>query len=679
VTDARRIPDAIAEILALPRSAEEPPLAQVITHLRAAPWLLVLDNLEHLVEEGALLVRHLLEQVPSLVCLTTSRQRLGIAGEQEFALLPLPTPRSGVQAFRRSGVQGRQRQPDSDSVGPERLNAERLNALLRFPSIQLFVDRARAVRSDFALTEGNGAAVAALCDRLEGLPLAIELAAARVGVLAPEEMLAQLQSRFAFLVSRQRDLPLRHQSLRAAIDSSYRLLPPDLQRCFARLSVFQGGWTLEAAAAVASGSQVVRYSGIQEAGADTLHPEHLNTRTPEHLNTTLDALQQLRECSLVLAEEGPEGTRYRLLETLREYAWGLLAASDELAVARKAHYNWYLQFARQVAASGVRSERLETEIENVRAALAWCQEEAATDPDGPAAAAGLRLVATTWWLWHPRGRFAEGLHWLESTLERGRHLPPGVRAPALSQAAHLCTALGDRDRSRSFLQAARGEYEAVLAIARREGDPRAVAETALSLSEVVFTLDDLDAGERFGAEARQIFEELQEPFGLANALQWLAEAALRRRDRESARSLLEERLAIYWKLGAPGLLVHALGGLGHLERDEGNYARAGALYRESLLLRRELDLLLALAQSLEDLAGLASRQQQPERALRLLGAEEAFCETLGARPPVAILAEYERALAVSRAALGEAAFAAAWAQGRAMSLGQAVDYALGEE
>jgi non-specific serine/threonine protein kinase len=348
---------------------------------------------------------------------------------------------------------------------------------------------------------------------------------------------------------------------------------------------------------------------------------------------------------------------------------------------RRRHHDWYLQLALRLkaASSGAEEEtRLEPEVDNVRAALAWCLEEAERHAGSDGAAAGLRLVGASWYLWHSRGRFAEGLHWLEGALERGHDLPPGVRALPLYQAAHLCSARGERERSRSFLQAARREFEAVLAIVRCEGNLRAVAETALSLSDVTFALDDLGASELYGAEARQLFEELQEPVGLLTALQWLAAVAMRRQDRPAARVLLEERLEVSQKLGSPGLLIHALGALGHLERDEGNYARAGALYRESLLLRRELGALLALAQSLEDLAGLASRQQQPERAIRLLGAAEAYCETFGARPPVADLQEYERTVSEARAALGEAAFAAAWAEGRAMSLQRAIEYALGE-
>jgi len=200
-----------------------------------------------------------------------------------------------------------------------------------------------------------------------------------------------------------------------------------------------------------------------------------------------------------------------------------------------------------------------------------------------------------------------------------------------------------------------------------------------SLAEVAAEVLDLDAAWAYCVEARQLYEELGEPVGITRSLEWMAAVAMGRDDRLTARALLEERLAICRQLGERDWLVHALGGLGHVERDEGNYPRARALYRESLLLRREIGDRFALAQSREDIAGMAAREHHAERAIRLLGAGEAFCETLGARPPVAVPQEYQQTVAEGRAALGEAAFAAAWGEGRAMSLDQAVAYALGEQ
>jgi tetratricopeptide (TPR) repeat protein len=191
-------------------------------------------------------------------------------------------------------------------------------------------------------------------------------------------------------------------------------------------------------------------------------------------------------------------------------------------------------------------------------------------------------------------------------------------------------------------------------------------------------MGDQEATWTYALEARRLMEEVENPSGLARALEALAGVALARGDPSTARPLLEERLAICRRLGTPSLLIHALGGMGHVERDEGSYERARAYYQETLALRREVGDKYALAQSLEDLAVLAGRQQQAVTAVRLLGAGEAYCETLGARPPVCVAAEYERAVAEARAALDEAAFAAAWAEGRAMTLDEAVDYALGQ-
>ena len=263
ITDPRLLADTILDSLRLVRSPQQEPLEQVIEALSRQPSLLILDNFEQMVEGGAALVQTLLSRVPTLTVLVTSRQLLGLAGEEEFVVPPLLTPNGGETAAQ----------------------------LSLYDSVQLFVDRAQAAMPHFQVTSGNAPAVAELCHRLEGLPLAIELAAARALVLTPAQMLKQLEQRFGFLVSRKRDATERHKTLEAAIEWSYRLLTPELQRFFARLSVFRGGWTAEAAEAV-----------CEEPLA-------------------LDYLAQLRECSLVLAEETRGGRmRFRMLESLREYA-----------------------------------------------------------------------------------------------------------------------------------------------------------------------------------------------------------------------------------------------------------------------------------------------------------------------------------------------------------------------
>jgi non-specific serine/threonine protein kinase len=656
--DPSRIPEAILDAVGLPASPEMAPLDQVVAFLERQPCLLLLDNYEHLVERGGAVVRRLLERTPALTCLVTSRRRLDLDGEREFPVRPLPVPERLLlppEDQRQPRPVGRRSPAEEPTALPE--------WLVQCPSIQLLVDRAQAVAPDFQVTPGTAGAVAELCRRLEGVPLALELAAARVSVMTPAHIVARLDHCLDLLVRQRRDVSPRHRSLRATLDWSYQLLAPELRRFLARLSVFRGGWTLEA--------------------AEVICEEPL----------ALDYLEQLRECSLILAEpEGGDpalampGMRYRMLETLREYGWEQLEAAGELPAVRSRHRDWYLQLAEQADAAASQPElmpkgwvtRLEAELDNLRAALAWCQEEAEANPAGNGAEAGLRLAGSLAWLWYSRGYLTEGLHWLEGMLTRGSHLPAAVRAPALYRAAQLAGGRGDPERSRMFLQAARREYEQLLTLARREGNRSDVAHTLQAIAFVATQEEDLEAAWSYCVEARQLFAELGEPVGLARTLGWMAGIPLERGDLRAARPLLEERLAICRKLGDPGLLVHALGGMGHLERDEGDYARAQALYRESLLLRRELGALFALAQSLEDLAVLAGRQGEAERAIRLLGAAEAFCETLGAHPPVAIRAEYERTVRQGRAVLGEAVFAATWAEGRSMSLEQAIDYALEE-
>jgi non-specific serine/threonine protein kinase len=606
----------------------------------------------------AAVVQMLLQRCPGLRVLATSRQRLGLPGEVAWRVPSLPAP------------EPKQLPLEAD---------EAVTVALGFAAVRLFVDRAAAVRPGFRLTSGaEAAAVGQICRRLDGIPLAIELAAARARVLTPGQIAARLDDRFRLLTGGARGALPRHQTLRALIDWSYDQLSAAEAALLRRLSVFAGGWTLEAAEAVCGdrGLQIAdRRLQIGEDPSDT--PQSAICK-----EEVLDLLDSLVDRSLVLVDEVAEGLRYRMLETVRAYAGEKLTASGEVTAVRNRHRDWCLQLAEQrdVAVHGRQYSawlaRLEVELDNLRAALAWCQEQADSQPGSDAAAAGLRLADALFPFWTNRGYLAEGWQWLEGALARGGQLPAALRVPALIRAEHLAYSRGDRDRSVTFRQAARLDSQEALALARREGDRAAVARALLSLAEATAKDGDLDAAWSFCLEARPLFEDLGEVVGLAGTLEWLASIASRRGDRQAARALLEERLATCRAVGESELLIHALGGMGHLERDEGDYTRARALYHESLLLRRKLGHQLALAQSLEDLAALAGRERQWERAVRLLGAAEAFCETLGVRPPVAVIPEYERTVAEGGAALGEAAFAAAWAEGRALSLDQAIEYEL---
>jgi non-specific serine/threonine protein kinase len=502
------------------------------------------------------------------------------------------------------------------------------------------------------------------------------------------QIAARLDDRFKLLTRGARGALPRHQTLRALIDWSYDSLPEEAAALLRRLSVFSGGWTLEAAEAVCkavdSGWWLVDRSGN---GNDTDQgvPVGVGPTTSHYPPSTdvLDLLDGLVDRSLVLVDAVAEGLRYRLLETVREYARQKLDHSGELAAVRNQHRDWYLQLAEQVEAAASASERtagltrLEAERDNLRMALTWCQEAADADPPSDVAEMGLRLAMALGIFWYTRGHLQEGLQWLEGALARGLAVPAEMRAIAYLKTAPLAFLCGHRDRSQSLVRQARQAQEEVLARARAAGEPHEIAKAILILAEMAAEMKDLDAAGPRGLEARERMAALGEQEGLARALRIVGEAAIAGGDTLTGRAVFEERLAVCRQLDESTFLVHALGALGHVVRDEGDYALARSLYIESLALRRKHNHRIAIAQSLEDLAALARREQQPGQAIRLLGAATAFCETLDAQPPVAIRAEYEHTMAEGRAALGEAAFAAAWAEGRAMSLDEAIEYALG--
>jgi predicted ATPase/DNA-binding SARP family transcriptional activator len=715
--EAGRLPDAVVSALGLPRTPEEEPLEQAVVSLSRQPSLLVFDSFEHLLPEGALFMRTLLSRAPTLTAMVTSRQRLNLSGEREFVTQPLPTPHAAT-GRRADGATGREDGSSLSALSPPLPVSP--SALLEYPSVQLFLDRAQAVRPDFQVTRNNAAAVAELCRRLEGLPLALELAAARSSVLTPPQLLEQLTRRFEVLVSRQRDMPTRHRSLHAAIEWSYHLLSPELQRCFARLSVFRGGWTLEAADAVCG-----------------------NEKAPTTPFNVLDALAELRECSLVLAEEEGTGMRYRMLETLREFAFEQLSLEERAQVARQ-HAEYYLLLAEH----GKREdpdpdqepwlERIERERLNLQVALGW----SLADESG--AETALRLVAALRGFWenHP----TEGREWVAAALAAQGDQPAARRAEALHVAGRLalmqndllpgraaleeCLALqrasGNRAGMATLLHtlgqcvSALGEYEearALLeeaaAIRRELGDGPGTAWTLGSLAWMLQSQGDLEQARRCLEESLAIARECGVRLATAQVLHglgWIramqgdrtaAESYLkescavaseltgrpdpapvtygmrrhawRETDEETARYLLEANLAFWRALGNPWEVIHALGALGHLARQQGDYAGCAAFYRESLAPRQERGDRFTIAQSLEDFAGLAARQGEHQRAARLLGAADALCARLGRSLPVAWPDEYRRTMASAREALGEEAFAAARSAGRVMSLQEAID------
>jgi predicted ATPase/DNA-binding SARP family transcriptional activator len=735
IADAALIPNAVADALGLPRLPQLTPEEQVIEALNRQPALLILDNFEHLLEDdaGRQFVGRLLSGVPRLRCLVTSRHRLELAGEQEFPIAPLSTPEAGMgvrgSRLGESPLPSPQAPPSPPGVGASPA------LLLTYASVQLFVDRAQVARPDFQVTTRNAPHVAALCARLEGLPLAIELAAARSQALTPYQMLSQVSRRFDFLVSRHRDQEARHATLRAVVDWSYRLLSSELQRFFRQLSVFRGGWTLEAAGAV-SGEAL-----------------------------TLDWLEELRDGSLLVTEETGSGMRFRMLETMREYASEQMSVEEASGLARR-HAEYYTALAEEAAANIESPEaaawydQLEREHDNLRAALHFSMEAkgesveaGATQASFPHSSAdacevALRLTVALMHFWTVRGHVSEGRRWFAAALSLpGAQARTTARADALNGAGELASAQSDYTQARAFYTeclairreigdregianvltnlgrvandqvdyvSARALHAECLAILREIGDrkgtafslvrlglvaleqgdyvsARALCEESLSIRReigdqqgIAYSLNNLgDVAYRQGdyAEAQALYEQslallrgIGHWRGIASSLSRLGNAVREQGDYSSARALYEECQAILREIGARRGIASSLGQLGLVALKQGDYVSARALYEERLSISRESGDRRGIAEAIEAFAALTVRQ--PVKATRLLGATEALREIIGIPLSPNQRVAYDRTVATLRAALDEAAFAEAWQAGRAMTMEQAIGNAL---
>jgi predicted ATPase len=679
LSDPRLIAGAVRDALRLPRSPGVEPLEQVVGAL--SQWerhgirsLMVLDNFEQLAAGGALVALTLLKRVPSLTCLVTSRRRLNVAGEREFPVLPLPTP--------------------TGSPSPE--------PLMQYASVQLFVDRAQMARPDFQVTARNASSIAELGRRLEGIPLAIELAAARMQVFSPSQMIARLTRRFDLLTQRRVDTTARHRSLWAAMEWSYDLLSPELQRFFARLSVFRSGWSVEAAAAILDFGLP-----ILDSGADTATIQNPKSKIQ---NEVLDYLAQLRSHSLVLAEEGEPEMRYRMLETLREFGAEQLTAEERSALSQR-HAYYFLSLAEEAKPhleapeQKMWLERLETEHDNLRAALQWCVDYGEGEK-------GMRMGGSLWHLWSEHGHLSEGREWLAKLVALpGAEARTEARAHALNGAGILAYRQGD-------FTAARVYFEEALAIRREREDQRGVGGVLNNLANVVSAQGDQMTAQRLYEQALHICHALGRRDGEAVNLYNLGRVIYEQGDYATARTLHEQALAINRELGNRAWEAYDLMGLGVVAWHQGDYTTAWALCQqglalfrefgnrwgiaqalrrlgmvscrqgdttsarsslnESLTLYRELGDKRGIASVLEGMAELALFVGNGRRAVLLWGAAESLREAIGAPQPPCDRPDYERHVVAARAALGGKTFAATWAQGRALTLEQAIADALGE-
>ena len=619
LSDPSLVPKAVASALDVPEQPGQGLTETLVGFLRGKSVLIILDNCEHLVAACADLTTALLRACPNLRILATSRETLGVTGETTWRVPSLSVP------------------------DPQRLPP--LDRFTEYEAVRLFIDRAVASAPQFAVTSGNAPAVAQVCHRLDGIPLAIELAAARVKVMAVEQIAARLDDRFRLLTGGSRTALPRQQTLRAGMDWSYDLLGPRERAVLRRLSVFAGGWTLEAAESVCGGAGV-------------------------EVTSILDVLTSLVDKSLVVAETQQGEARYRFLETIRQYAHDRLVEAGEEADVRAHHRNWYLALAEQ-AEPEVRGPaqvmwlgRLERDHDNLRAALQWSLE---SDPKD-----GLRLAGALWWFWYVRGHFVEGRRWLETLLNSTSDAPDYLRALALHSNGYLAFQ-GQSDYAAGRLLC--GES---LTMWRKVGDKHGIALALNSLGLLASEDGDQATAYALLEESLTVRRELGDRGAVGVSLMNLGLVARRRGDLAAARTLYEESLAMFRELQHAhriAMVLHNLGLVAHLQGDQVLHRSLSA---ECLTIRRALDDKPGIAWSLDSFSAIARAQGQARRAARLLGAADALREAIGHTLSPAYLASHAPGVTRVRSELGDEVFGVAWAEGRAMTLEQAIEYALAE-
>ncbi len=701
LTEPKMVEHSIAQALEVTESANRPLRDSLVEALRDKHTLLVLDNFEHLLP-AATLVAELLASCPQLKVLATSRAPLNLRGEHEHAVPPMSVP-------------GRDAPPEPDD-------------LVQYEAVALFVERALEVYPHFALTRENARLVAEICRKLEGLPLAIELAAARIKALTPEIILSRLDRRLKLLVGGKSDLPPRQQALETAIAWSYNLLDHNEKAIFRGLSVFAGGWSLQAA------EEVLRQ---EEPGTGSI----------------LESMISLLNKSLLVRTEA-QGTenelRFEMLETIREYARERLQESGEREALEREHAFYYMSLAEEAEPHLIGTKqvewlsRLEKEHDNFRAALRWAREERAGEAAKEASEIGLRIVGAMWQLWQVRSYQTEGKEQLTQALAVARSLPALHQTSTESQEQQT-----DLGRSKSWqgymakalyaagrtafqeddYPSAHSLFEQSLAIQQEVTDKRGIVYSLNSLGVVAQTVGDYVTARSLYEKALAICRTIDEKSQFTYSLQGLGRLALLRGDYSAALVLLEESLVIArqegdkrgiaWSLYLLGLMAQlqenntaartlfeesllvvreigyrvgiaqTLGNLGSVACSHGDYSTASALYRESLLIRQEASDRYGIAICLIGLGGIAIRrairpehsegtreQEEGGKGVMLLGAGEALMETIGAQLVWDEGRVYERGVATAREMLDEAAFARAWAEGRAMSMEQAITLAL---
>jgi predicted ATPase/DNA-binding CsgD family transcriptional regulator len=717
IRDADLVVPSIAQSLEVRDVGGSPLFDALVATLKDRHLLLLLDNFEQ-VEGAAPAVADLLAACPAVKVLVTSRVSLEVYGEREYPLSPLPLPL-----------------PTVDESDTRQLSA--------YAAVRLFVERAVEVRPGFALTPENAPEVVEICRRLDGLPLAIELAAARVKVLTAKALLDRLTNRLQVLTSGDRDLPARLQTMRDAIAWSHDLLTETERALFRRLAAFAGGFTLEAAEAVAS--RAVEESSSREAGA-------VNSSTPRLLDSStsvLDGIADLVDESLVRQFEGPEGeTRFDMFQTIHEFAVEQLAASAEEESVRHGHADYFASLGEQASAelTGPHQvawlDRLEVEHDNFRAALEWAigREDAAL---------AQRIAGPLWRFWWTRGHLNEGRQWLERAVALGDATPTAARTAALYGAGALAELQADYERAvlryresrdaaatlgeqRLVAQAVdalgnvahdRGDYEESirlhqeaqvlfrqagdrrglagclhnlgtvyyyqgdvaraealygesLALLRAIGDERAVSVILGNLGVLAFARGDHERARQLHEESVRLLRGIGDELAAANALTNLGETLQQLGDLAQATALNEEALVVFNEFGVKRNAGMALYNLGQVAHAQGDGALAARRLADGLALLWEMRDLASTAQVMEALGVEASALGDPRLGARLLAAADALLASIGARRVENERVEHDANVATVRAAAGDVAFAAAWAEGEAASVEAMVAAAL---
>ncbi len=651
LSEADLVPQAVSEALSVREQPGRVLLETLKDTLRTKKILLVVDNCEHLVEAVAGLMDALLDCCPDLRILATSRERLDTAGEVAWVVPSLTVPSLTVP----------------DSSNQEAYTPRELEA---YESVRLFLERARQRDPTFVLSVRNSRAVSEVCRRLEGIPLAIELAAGRMGVLSAEQLSSRLDDYLKLLSRGSRTTDPRHRSMRATLEWSQELLSGPEGVLFRRLSVFAGGWTLEAAEEVCSGEEI-------EEGE------------------VLDVLSELVERSLVVTEAGhDEVPRFRMLEPIRQYGRELLEQSGELEALRSRHASYYLKLAEgedgkeaqhefRRARPAAWLERMDTEHANLRATLSWSLDEDTEHPDGHAepeggrVELGLRLAAALFWFWNTHDYLSEGRGYLQRALSGRRSDPTtaSLRARALVGASWLVGFQGDFGAAKTLV-------EEGLALYREVEDEEGIASALTNLGMVAVL------GQREDIPLRTVMEELGElkphlenRTTLAYLLVLEGLAALSQGDLEHSLALHEESLELFRETQDARGILNCLVHLGGIALAGGDYEGALSLLRESLRLGWESEVTQQIQVSLHGLACVAASQEQPVRAARLWGAVEGMQEDYGVHlmPMALSFTDYEGRLKLARSQLDEEAWSGTWEQGKALALERAVEYALSEE